>query len=120
MYTGANAVAAYNADDDTSLTTLNEVGGGNPHWAEDTYDSLIFAPADPNLVGTVGLGTPQDLLMEPSADFTGTLRRFELTNVDVAALRDIGWTVVPVPAALPLFVGAVLLLGAVGSRRQRR
>ncbi len=119
VYTGANAVAAYNADNGTSLTTLNEVSGGNPHWAEDTYDSLIFAAGDPNLAGTVGLGTPQDLLMEPSADFTGTLRRLELTNVDVAALGDVGWTVVPVPAALPLFISAGLLLGAAGSRRRR-
>ncbi len=119
VYTGANAVAAYNADNGTSLTTLSEVGAANPHWAEDTYDSLIFASGDPNLTGTVGLGTPQDLLMEPSADFTGTVRRLELTNVDVAALRDVGWTVVPVPAALPLFVSAGLLLGAFRSRRQR-
>lgn len=119
VYTGANAIAAYNADNGTALTTLNEVGGGDPHWAEDTYDSLIFAAGDPNLAGTVGLGTPQDLLMEPIADFTGTLRRLELTNVDVAALRDVGWTVVPIPAALPLFVSAGLMLGAFGSRRRR-
>lgn len=119
VYTGAHAVAAYNADNGTNLTTLNLVSGGNPHWAEDTYDSLIFASGDPNLTGTVGLGTPQDLLMEPIADFSGTLRRFELTNVDVAALRDVGWTVVPVPAALPLFACAGVLLGAIGARRWR-
>lgn len=119
LYTGANAIAAYNADNGAALTTLNEVSGGNPHWAEDTYDSLIFTAGDPNLVGTVGLGTLQDLLMEPSADFNGTVRRLELTNVDVAALRDVGWTVVPVPAALPLFVSAGLLLGAFRSRRAR-
>ena len=119
VYTGANAIAAYNADNGTALTTLNEVGATNPHWAEDTYDSLIFAAGDPNLAGTVGLGTLQDLLMEPTADFTGTLRRLELTNVDVAALRDVGWTVVPVPAALPLFLSAGLLLGAFRSRRAR-
>lgn len=119
LYTGANAIAAYNADNGAAVTTLNEVSGGNPHWAEDTYDSLIFAAGDPNLTGTVGLGTLQDLLMEPTADFSGTVRRLELTNVDVAALRDVGWTVVPVPAALPLFISAGLLLGAFGSRRSR-
>lgn len=33
--------------------------------------------------------------MEPTADFTTGVRRLELTNVDVAALRDVGWSVIP-------------------------
>ena len=94
-FVGANTLAAYNADNSTSLTSLNLVGGGNNHWAEDTYDSKIFAAGTPNTVGTVGLGNLQDLLMEPQADFIfPTRRRFELTNVDVAALEDIGWSVI--------------------------
>jgi len=118
-YTGANAVAAFNADNGAVLSSLNEVSAGNRHWAEDLYDANIFAAGDPNLTGTVGLGTLQDLLMEPEADFNGTVRRLELTNVDVGALSDLGWTVVPVPAAFPLFVSAGLVLGALGARRRR-
>jgi hypothetical protein len=33
--------------------------------------------------------------MEPIANYTATVKRFELTKVDVGALDDIGWTVVP-------------------------
>jgi hypothetical protein len=45
-------------------------------------------------VGTVGTDGLQDLLMEPTANFTAAVKRFELTNVDVAALRDVGWSTV--------------------------
>jgi hypothetical protein len=94
-YTGASAIAAYNADNGTSLTSLNLTSATNMHWADGTYDSTIFAAGQPNYVGTVGSAAKQDLLMEPIANFIyPTLRRFELTNVDVAALEDIGWSVV--------------------------
>jgi hypothetical protein len=39
--------------------------------------------------------------MEPTANFTGTVKRFELTNVDVGALDDIGWDVLPGINVLP-------------------
>ena len=98
-YTGPEAIAAYNADNGTSLSTLNLQGANNAHWQEGAYDSNIFPGANPNLVGTVGLDSPQDLLLEPIANFTVSVRRFELTNVDVAALRDIGWQTIlpPIP-----------------------
>jgi hypothetical protein len=32
--------------------------------------------------------------MEPTANFTATVHRFELTDVDVAALRNIGWSTI--------------------------
>ena len=32
--------------------------------------------------------------MEPVANFTSAVRRFELTTVDVAALEDLGWSVI--------------------------
>ena len=112
-YNGAEAIAAYNADNPgATVTRLRQENGGNPHWDEDRYDSHIFALGSPNLVGTIGLGTPQDLLMEPVADFSPTIRRLELTNTDVAALRDLGgWTTiaVPEPSAL-LLVGVVVCL----------
>jgi len=99
VYSGPQAVAAYNVDNGTSLSGLNLVSPANRHWQDGTYDSKIFAAGNPNVVGTVGLGNSQDLLMEPIANFVyPSLRRFELTNVDVAALEDIGWSVISVPA----------------------
>ena len=102
VFTGPNAVAAYNADNGTSVTSLNEQGPTNPHWQDGAYDSKIFEGGNPNTVGTVGLGNLQDLLMEPIANFVyPSLRRLELTNVDVAALEDVGWSVISAPTFSP-------------------
>jgi hypothetical protein len=106
-FTGANAINAYNADNKASRTSLDEVGGTPPnddhHWKDNTYNSRIFHNGNPNYVGTVGAGNLQDLIMEPSASFAGSITRFELTNVDVAALRDIGWSTIPqIDAPQPL------------------
>jgi hypothetical protein len=95
QFSGDNTVPAYNADNGTSVASLNLVIGGEPHFRDGSHDSYIFQNASPNLVGTVGTSAKQDLLMEPTANFTGAIRRFELTNVDVAALRDLGWSTVP-------------------------
>jgi hypothetical protein len=96
QFLGANAYMAYNGDNGTSLTALNRVSASDPHFQDGTYDSYIFQNGSPNLAGTVGLGAKQDLLMEPTANFISPgLRRFELTNTDVAALRDVGWTTIP-------------------------
>lgn len=118
-YQGANAVAAYNADNGASLSTLSLAGGGNPHWANNTYDSFIFEPGNPNYVGTVGTGVLQDLEMEPVADFTGTIRRLELTNVDVGEAQDIGWSVVPEPTACALGLIGFAAFGLMLWRRRR-
>lgn len=94
MFSGPAAVDAYNADNGTSVAELNEESALNHHWKDGAYDSLIFAAAGPVAPGTVGLDEPQDLLMEPVANYVfPSLRRFELTNVDVAALQDVGWSV---------------------------
>jgi hypothetical protein len=95
QFTGPNAVAAYNADNGTSLSSLSLVSTSDPHWKDNTYDSYIFQNADPQTVGTVPSGVKQDLLMEPIANFTATIKRFELTHVDVGGLVDVGWSVVP-------------------------
>lgn len=92
-YNGANAIAAYNADNGATETSLNLVSGTNEHWEDGTYDSIIYPYSDPIYVGTEGEGNLQDLLMEPTANFSVTRRRIELTNTDVAALEDIGWDV---------------------------
>jgi hypothetical protein len=90
QFTGLFSVPTYNADNGTSASSLNVTA--DQHWQDNTYDSFIFQNGSPDYVGTVGNVTKQDLLMEPTQDYTATVRRFELTNVDVAALRDVGWS----------------------------
>ena len=117
-YTGPAAVHAYNNDNGTSLTELNQVSADNEHWEDGTYDSVIFAGGSPNYVGTVGAGNLQDLLLEPIANFTPSQRRIELTKVDAAAFRDLGWSVIPVPEPSSfLFFGLISTL--VGVKRWR-
>jgi hypothetical protein len=98
-FQGAETIAAYNADNGTSVSSINQVSSTNRHWQDGVYDSRIFANGDPKLNSTVGLAGMQDLLMEPTANFTASVKRFELTNVDVAALRDLGWSTLPQLAA---------------------
>lgn len=118
-YNGPEALAAYNADNGASLLTLNEVSSTNKHFEDGTYESQIFSGGSPVTVGTVGLGVNQDLLMEPTANFTGAIRRLELTNADVGALRDLGWaTVTSVPEPGSLLALSVGCMG-VGLRRRR-
>jgi hypothetical protein len=119
VFNGANAVAAYNADNGASLTSLNMVSATDFHWQDGTYHSRIFPAANPNYVGTVGAGNLQDLLMEPVANFTSTVHRFEVTNVEVGALRDLGWNVVGVPEISPAFYLSGIL-GCVGYAYSRR
>jgi hypothetical protein len=92
QYIGTQAVAAYNSDNGASLSQLSL--SADHHWQNNTYDSRIFSAAGPNYVGTVGSAALQDLLMEPIADYTPTVKRFELTKVDVGAADDVGWSVV--------------------------
>ena len=102
-FMGANAVAALNADNGTSATELVLESSQNPHWRDDEYDSIIFPAGDPVYLGTVGEGNLQDLLMEPIANFfTGVRDRFEVTNIDVGALQDIGWSVISVLPLTPI------------------
>ena len=93
QYGGSHALEAYNADHGTSLSYLSLQSALDSHWADNTYQAKIFSLGEPNLVGTVG-DDFQDLLMEPIANFTPDVRRFELTNVDVGALRDVGWDII--------------------------
>ena len=114
-YTGPQALAAYNTDNGTSLASLDLVSPSNDHWENGTYESFLFPGGIAD--GTVSDITKQDLLMEPTANFVvGSLDRFELTNTDVGALQDLGWSVVPEPSAALL---TILGLGATLVRRRR-
>ncbi len=118
-YTGVKAVTALNADNGSAAASLSLQGGGNNHFKDQTHDSFVFANGTPATVGVVPNGVLQDLLMEPIANFGGQQRRFELTNVDAAALRDLGWETlsgaVPDPSFQPDNTVGKNLLSAIGS-----
>jgi hypothetical protein len=118
-FTGPKAVAAYNLDNGTNVSALNTVSSSDFHWQNNTQLSRIFDLGNPNYTGTVGAGVLQDLLMDPIANFTPTIRRLELTNVDIGALGDLGWGVVAIPELSSLFYlgGLLVLAGHVYYRR---
>lgn len=98
-FNGINAVVAYNADNGASLTRL--LLASDSHWSDGKYRSGIFPAGNPNYVGTVGVGNLQDLLMEPVANFSyPDLRRLEVTNTDVGAVLDVGWSVISADSGL--------------------
>jgi hypothetical protein len=53
--------------------------------------------------------------MEPVANFGGGIDRLEITNTDIGAMRDMGWTVIPEPRSL--LVGLCILSGMAIRRR---
>lgn len=94
-FQGANALAAFEEDNGQALSGLDMHSAGDRHWKDGVYQSFIFPLGNPNLIGTVGAGVLQDLLMEPTANFISPgLRRFDITNVDLAAAQDVGWSVI--------------------------
>lgn len=90
---GPAAVEAFNESNDPDVTSLQLVDNFNPHWKDDAQQSPIFAPGEPNLVGTVQY-EKQELLLDPTFEFSQDIRRFELTRVDAAALTDLGWSII--------------------------
>ncbi len=114
LYVGAEALAVYESEHGTALPGLNLDASGQ-HWADGAYQSGIFAPGDPNYAGTVGPAGMQPLLMNPSFDFDSDTQRYELTNLEAGALRDIGWTLIPEPSA-----ALMTALAAMGSLLCRR
>lgn len=86
-FTGANSKAAHNG-----VNVPLETDGG--HWLNGTLSVLP---------GTV---ISQEAAMDPSITIGG---RKLFTELDYAGLSDIGWSVVPEPAAVSLVAGAGLL-----------
>lgn len=106
-FLGQNAVAAHNADNGTTLTSLDlsNVSIGDHHWGELVYESKIFPFGEPLYLKTVGPMGKQELLMEPAFRPQAGLR-LEVTNIDALALKDLGWDILdevpPRPPELPV------------------
>lgn len=96
-FTGANSVLANSGNN----IVLNP---GGDHWAEGTL-SLVD-------------GLSQEASMDPTVT-VGDRKYF--TDLDVAALRDVGWevTTVPVPAAVYFFGSALLGLGSFRKKQSK-
>ena len=79
-------------------------------------DNVLESDSNHIAAGTLGTsivtGLTQEVSMDP--DITNGTRKY-LTDVDLAFLSDIGWTVVPEPSSMVLLVGATALL--IGRRR---
>ncbi len=96
-FTGENAVAAFSGD--VPLTD------NAAHW---DYNIMSFVD-----------GVAQEAAMDPNLT-TGTRKLF--TDLDFAALDDIGWDVaapVPLPPALLLFAGGLLGMFSISRRKHR-
>lgn len=94
-FVGQNVIAVYQEETGVAVSGL-KIESPEPrdyHWKTGEYDSKLFPLGTPLYFGTVGPNRPQDLLMEPSF-MTGVFDRLEITNIDVAALRDLGWSVI--------------------------
>jgi hypothetical protein len=95
-FVGKNSVAALEADTGGEVVGLEIVKSSSQdyHWRDGEYHSKIFPLGTPLYFGTVGAGNLQDLLMEPVFNVGENVKRLEITNVDAAALKDIGWSVI--------------------------
>jgi hypothetical protein len=95
-FTGANAVAAYGGNVPLESDKI--------HWLDGTQSNVN--------------GVPQEALLDPTIH-VGTRKVY--TQLDLAALKDIGWqvsvTAVPLPSAVWLFGSA--LIGLIASNRKR-
>lgn len=95
VFTGANSVGAYGSN------VPLQAGGG--HWRDDAACEFPdgYDPANPNNVlskafGSFGAphGYAQISLMDPGLCAVGPYHK-TMTNLDLAALRDIGWEMIP-------------------------
>lgn len=96
-YFGANAIMVYEIDTGTEVSFLPISRGGSNfdyHWKDGQIFSKIFPLGQPNYIATVGPDALQEVLMAKQVQFTRNAGRKELTNVDVAALEDLGWSVI--------------------------
>jgi len=112
-FIGPFALATYQIENGVAIDGLELQSPDKRYFARDFYTSKIYPGANPNYVGTVGQNdpdTPQAILFQarpawppppPPASFVPGIvlgKRFEITNLDVAVIRDIGWSLVPPPS----------------------
>lgn len=69
LFTGGEALQAYQDDHGTLIHGFQLVCRGNFHGSDGTYQSKFFSQGEPNYSGTVGASNLQDLIMEPVADY---------------------------------------------------
>ena len=111
LYTGAGAQAAYEGDTGLNgqLKVVGSSGGSfDGHFLDATFQSKVFPFGRPNQVGTVAAGGLQDLLMEGITTVGAQVSRYEISNVDLAALSDMGWDVIDAELPEPLEIPAIL------------
>ena len=89
----------------TGVVKVQNAGTSYPHWATGTTSVV----ADYSLSYITNPGATQEALYDPSI---GGGQRKLLTEVDIAGLQDIGWTVVPLPAGGWLMLSGLVLLAA--------
>jgi hypothetical protein len=94
-FTGSNAVAVFGG-------AVPTVSASDHHWKEGTM-SVIF-----------GTNTAQEAAMDPTLT-VGTRKLF--TALDVAALKDVGWDIVPEPSTAALLAMGLLPLGLMRRRK---
>ena len=106
QFRGVFTRAAYLAENGSPITGLDLQGPDLRYFSRGAYTSKIFNGGTPNYIGTVGPGIPQALLFQarhtyipgsPIEDYVPGIihgSRFEITNLDVAAIRDIGWSAI--------------------------
>ncbi|WP_168566165.1 matrixin family metalloprotease [Crateriforma spongiae] len=119
QFTGPNALAAYNADNGLSEAFIPTVAArlDNPGTAQNEEDLTNRHFARNTMSYIYGTTTLQEIALDP--DITvGTRKLF--TNVDVAALSDIGWQVTAVPEPSTWFALAMIGGGACYRRRRQR
>lgn len=98
--------------------SVAEYGGNVPlqpttgHWIADTDPGPPVVPIMSNIWGTT---TSQEVAMDPNIT-VGTVKLF--TDLDVAALEDIGWEIIPVPE--PGVSALIALATPLLLRRRRR
>ncbi len=106
-YVGEFAVGAFNSDNGASINALEieSLDGGDFHWRNNTYQSFVFQLGGPNSFGVQSANVLQDLLMEPGLSFSAATPRFEVTNVEIGGLRDVGWSIIEAdPPAPPIVI----------------
>ena len=110
-YRGPFNLAMYQSENGGAIDSLELQGPQKRYFARGLYTSKIFSGGNPNYVGTVGPDAQQPLLFQarPTApplsspdllDFVPGIihgQRFEITNLDVAAINDIGWSLIVRP-----------------------